>query len=70
MASNGVILGNSDYSYLPLGWTCQSLVTSPGNINVGYDVKYPVHEPVKVEAPVEETPVAVPEAHEENAEAK
>lgn len=43
MASNGISTGNSDYSYQPVGWTCQTLVTTPGNLNLGYDVKEPNH---------------------------
>jgi hypothetical protein len=41
MASNGVMAGNSDYAYGPLGWTCQVLLNNPTQ-NLGYDVKAPV----------------------------
>lgn len=43
MASNGVMTGNSDYSYTPLGWTCQVL-TNTATVNLGYDVKAPVED--------------------------
>lgn len=82
MASNGAMSGNSDYAYLPLGWTCQVLVNSSSAGNLGYDIAFnPVEhkapkevEPVKVETPVEAEPVAEPEhvveAPEENNEAE
>jgi hypothetical protein len=40
MASNGVMTGNSDYSYIPAGWTCQSLLNT-ATLNLGYDVAAP-----------------------------
>jgi hypothetical protein len=60
MASNGAYSGNSDYSYLPLGWTCQTLLNT-STLNLGYDVKF---NPVEHQAPKEVAPVKVeaPEA--------
>jgi hypothetical protein len=53
MASNGVMLGNTDYSYIPLGWTCQSLLNT-ATLNLGYDVAFPGAKKKVIEAPVEE----------------
>jgi hypothetical protein len=40
MASNGLMTGNSDYSYTPAGWTCQVLLNT-ATVNLGYDVVEP-----------------------------
>jgi hypothetical protein len=49
MASNGVMMGNSDYAYLPLGWTCQSLLNT-STVNLGYDAPAPDEDKPKITA--------------------
>jgi hypothetical protein len=47
MASNGLMTGNSDYSYTPAGWTCQVLLNT-ATVNLGYDVADPEFKAVSV----------------------
>jgi hypothetical protein len=57
MASNGAQAGNSDYAYLPVGWTVQVLLNSATQ-NLGYDVT----APSTVYVPMAEAPPAAVEA--------